>query len=76
VRRQRVWTLHRGEYAAALLEAVPGIGAEVVHARRGELRKTRLFRSHEQAMSQREVRRCARIDSRFTHVRPAAARMR
>jgi hypothetical protein len=48
--RQRVWTLHRGEHAAAIeLKAVPGIGAEIVLTVDGEMRKTRLFRSHEQA---------------------------
>jgi hypothetical protein len=47
---QRVWTLHKGEHAAAIdLKAVPGIGAEIVLTVDGELRKTRLFRSHEQA---------------------------
>jgi hypothetical protein len=35
--------------AAIDLKAVPGIGAEVVLTVDGELRKTRLFRSHEQA---------------------------
>jgi hypothetical protein len=45
-----VWTLHKGEHAAAIdLKAVPGIGAEIVLTVDGELRKTRLFRSHEQA---------------------------
>ncbi len=47
---QRVWTLHKGEHAAAIdLKAVPGVGAEIVLTVNGELRKTRLFRSHEQA---------------------------
>ena len=47
---QRVWILHKGEHAAAIdLKAVPGIGAEIVLTVNGELRKTRLFRSHEQA---------------------------
>ena len=47
---QRVWTLHKGGHAAALdLRPVPGVGAEVVLTEDGELRKTRLFRSHEQA---------------------------
>jgi hypothetical protein len=47
---QRVWTLHKGEHAAAIdLKAVAGIGAEMVLTVDGELRKTRLFRSHEQA---------------------------
>jgi hypothetical protein len=31
------------------LKAVPGIAAEIVFTVDGELRKTRLFRSHEQA---------------------------
>jgi hypothetical protein len=47
---KRVWTLHKGEHAAAIhLQAVPGIGAEIVLTVDGEMRKTRLFRSHEQA---------------------------
>jgi hypothetical protein len=50
LRPQPVWTLHKGEHAAAIdLKAVPGIGAEIVLTVNGELRKTRLFRSHEQA---------------------------
>ena len=50
LRPRRVWTLHKGEHAAAIdLEAVPGIGAEIVLTVDGEWRKTRLFRSHEQA---------------------------
>jgi hypothetical protein len=50
IRPQRVWTLHKGEHAAAIdLQSVPGIGAEIVLTVDGELRKTRLFRSHEQA---------------------------
>jgi hypothetical protein len=47
---QRVWTLHKGDRAAAIdLKAVPGVGAEIVLTVDGEWRKTRLFRSHEQA---------------------------
>ena len=47
---RRVWTLHKGDHAAAInLKAVPGIGAEIVLTVDGTLRKTRLFRSHEQA---------------------------
>jgi hypothetical protein len=50
LRPQRVWTLHKGEYAAAIdLQAVPGVGAEIVLTIKGEWRKTRLFRSHGQA---------------------------
>jgi hypothetical protein len=48
LRPERVWTLHKGEHAAAI-DSVPGIGAEIVLTVDGELRKTRLFRSHEQA---------------------------
>ena len=45
-----VWTLHNGEHTTAIdVKAVPGIGAEIVLTVNGELRKTRLFRSHEQA---------------------------
>jgi hypothetical protein len=47
---QRAWTLRNGEHEAAIdLKAVPGIGAEIVLTVDGEWRKTRLFRSHEQA---------------------------
>jgi hypothetical protein len=47
---QRVWALRKGEHEAAIdVKAVPGIGAEIVLTVHGELRKTRLFRSHEQA---------------------------
>ena len=47
---QRLWALRKGEHEAAIdLKAVPGIGAEIVLTVDGELRKTRLFRSHEQA---------------------------
>jgi hypothetical protein len=48
--RQRVWALRKGEHEAAIdVKAVPGIGAAIVLTVNGELRKTRLFRSHEQA---------------------------
>ena len=46
---QRVWALRKGEHEAAIDLTVPGIGAEIVLTVDGELRKTRLFRSHEQA---------------------------
>jgi hypothetical protein len=50
LRPQRVWTLRKDRQEAAIdLKAVPGIGAEIVLTVDGELRKTRLFRSHEQA---------------------------
>ena len=50
LRPQRMWALRKGEHAAAIdLKAVPGIGAEIVLTVDGELRKTRLFRSHEPA---------------------------
>ena len=40
----------KGEHEAAIdLKAVPGIGAEIVLSVDGEWRRTRLFRSHEQA---------------------------
>jgi hypothetical protein len=45
-----MWTLHKGEHAAAMdLKAVPGIGAEIVLTVDRERRKARLFRSHERA---------------------------
>jgi hypothetical protein len=45
---QRVWALRKGEHEAAIdVKAVSGIGAEIVLTVNGELRKTRLFRSHE-----------------------------
>ena len=47
---QRVWALRKGEHEAAIdLKAVPGVGAEIVLSVDGEWRRTRLFRSHEQA---------------------------
>jgi hypothetical protein len=47
---RRVWALRNDGHEAAIdLKAVPGIGAEIVLTVDGELRKTRLFRSHEQA---------------------------
>jgi hypothetical protein len=47
---QRVWALRKGEREAAIdLKAVPGIGAEIVLTVDGQWRKTRLFRSHQQA---------------------------
>jgi hypothetical protein len=47
---QRVWTLRNGSREAAIdLRPVPGIGAEIVLLVDGEWRRTRLFRSHEQA---------------------------
>jgi hypothetical protein len=50
LRPQRVWALRKGEHEGAIdLKPVPGIGAEIVLTVDGELRKTRLFRSHEQA---------------------------
>jgi hypothetical protein len=50
LRPQRVWALRKGEHEAAIdLKAVPGIGAEIVLTVDGEMRRTRLFRSHEQA---------------------------
>ena len=45
----RLGAIHVRAPAAIDLKAVPGIGAEVVLTVDGELRKTRLFRSHEQA---------------------------
>jgi hypothetical protein len=50
LRPQRVWALRKGEHEAAIdLRAVPGVGAEIVLTVNGELRRTRLHRSHEQA---------------------------
>jgi hypothetical protein len=50
LRPQRMWALRKdGREAAIDVKAVPGIGAEIVLTVDGELRKTRLFRSHEQA---------------------------
>jgi hypothetical protein len=47
---QRVWALRKGEHEAVIdMKAVPGLGAEIVLTVDGEWRKTRLFRSHEQA---------------------------
>ena len=48
---RRVWTLRRGHERGLdrILRAVPGIGAEIVLTVDGELRRTRLYRAHEQA---------------------------
>jgi hypothetical protein len=47
---QRMWTLRKGEHEAAVdLRAVPGVGAEIVLRVDGELRRTRLYRAHEEA---------------------------
>jgi hypothetical protein len=47
---QRVWALRKGEHEAAIdLKAIPGIGAEIVLTVDGEWRRSRLFRSHQQA---------------------------
>jgi hypothetical protein len=47
---QRVWALRKGEHEATIdVKAVPGIAAEIVITVDGEMRRTRLFRSHEQA---------------------------
>jgi hypothetical protein len=46
----RVWTLRKSGHEAAIdLRAVPGVGAEIVLTVDGELRRTRLYRAHEQA---------------------------
>ena len=46
----RVWVLHKSGHEAAIdLRAVPGVGAEIVLTVDGELRRTRLYRAHEQA---------------------------
>jgi hypothetical protein len=48
--QRRVGAPQGDERVAAIdLKAVPGIGAEIVLTVDGEMRKTRLFRSHEQA---------------------------
>jgi hypothetical protein len=47
---QRIWALRKNGHEAAIdLRAVPGIGAELILCVDGELRKTRLYRAHEQA---------------------------
>jgi hypothetical protein len=49
LRPKRVWVLRKeGREAAIDVKAVPGMGAEIVLSD-GQWRKTRLFRSHEQA---------------------------
>jgi hypothetical protein len=46
---QRMWTLRKDAHEAAIdLRAVPGVGAEIVLTVDGELRRTRLYRAHEQ----------------------------
>jgi hypothetical protein len=50
LRPKRVWVLRKdGREAAIDVKAVPGIGAEIVLTVDGQWRKTRLFRSHQQA---------------------------
>jgi hypothetical protein len=50
LRPKRVWVLRKdGREAAIDVKAVPGLGAEIVLTVDGQWRKTRLFRSHEQA---------------------------
>jgi hypothetical protein len=50
LRPKRVWVLRKdGREAAIDVKAVPGVGAEIVLSVDGQWRKTRLFRSHEQA---------------------------
>jgi hypothetical protein len=50
LRPQRVWAVIKGEHEAAIdLQPVHGVGAEIVLSVDGEWRRTRLFRSHEQA---------------------------
>ena len=50
LRPKRVWVLRKdGREAAIDVKAVPGMGAEIVLTVDGQWRKTRLFRSHEQA---------------------------
>ena len=45
-----MWTLRKGEQEAAIdLRPVLGIGAEIVLTVDGELRRSRLYRAHEQA---------------------------
>jgi hypothetical protein len=47
---QRIWTLRKGTREATIdLRAVPGVGAEIMLSIDGELRRTRLYRAHEQA---------------------------
>jgi hypothetical protein len=50
LRPKRVWVFHKdGREAAIDVKAVPGLGAEIVLTVDGQWRKTRLFRSHQQA---------------------------
>ena len=50
LRPKRVWVLRKDGCEAAIdVKAVPGVGAEIVLSVDGQWRKTRLFRSHEQA---------------------------
>jgi hypothetical protein len=45
-----MWLLRKDGHEAAMdLGAVPGVGAEIVLTVDGELRRTRLYRAHEQA---------------------------
>jgi hypothetical protein len=50
LRPKRVWVVRKdGREAAIDVKAVPGIGAEIVLTVDRQWRKTRLFRSHQQA---------------------------
>ena len=49
LRPHREWALRKDGRQPNRRKAVPGIGAPIVLTVDGELRKTRLFRSHEQA---------------------------
>ena len=45
-----MWTLRKGEHAATIdLRVVPGVAAEIVLRVDGELRRTPLYRAHEEA---------------------------
>jgi hypothetical protein len=57
-----VWTLRKGEQEAAIdLRPVLGIGAEIVLTVDGELRRSRLYRAHEQASWRARLRTRARL---------------
>jgi hypothetical protein len=47
---KRVWSLRKGGHEATIdVRAVSGVGAEIVPTVNGELRRSRLYRAHEQA---------------------------
>jgi len=63
--RHVAWTLHRGTHAAELeLRDVPSVGVDVALIVDGDLRRSRLYRSHEQVLLADATRTRARRSRR------------